>query len=31
VNALKGRLNEASPLVKEHISWALAQHNFHMN
>jgi len=31
VTALKGRLNEASPLVKEHISWALAQHNFHMN
>ncbi len=26
VNALKSRLNQASPLVKEHISWALAQH-----
>jgi len=31
VNALKSRLNEASPLVKEHISWALAEHNFHMH
>ena len=31
VNALKSRYPEASPLVKEHISWALAQHNFHIN
>lgn len=31
VNALKNRYHEASVLVKEHISWALAQHNFHIN
>ncbi|MFM8491356.1 MAG: tRNA epoxyqueuosine(34) reductase QueG, partial [Candidatus Methylopumilus sp.] len=31
VNVLKSRYPDASPLVKEHISWALAQHNFHIN
>ena len=31
VNALKNRYHEASALVKEHISWALTQHNFHIN
>ena len=31
VNALKSKYHEASSLVKEHISWALAQHNFHIN
>jgi epoxyqueuosine reductase len=31
VNALKNRYHDASALVKEHISWALAQHNFHIN
>jgi epoxyqueuosine reductase len=31
VNALKNRYHEASVVVKEHISWALAQHNFHIN
>jgi epoxyqueuosine reductase len=31
VHALKRRYPDASPLVKEHISWALAQHNFHIN
>ncbi|MSQ81074.1 MAG: tRNA epoxyqueuosine(34) reductase QueG [Candidatus Methylopumilus sp.] len=31
INALKDRHNEASPLLKEHITWALSQHNFHMN
>ena len=30
VNALKNKYHEASKLVKEHILWALAQHNFHL-
>ena len=31
VDILKKRLNDVSPLVKEHITWALKQHKIHMH